>query len=68
VARLELEWSALGARSATVRAALRGAEESAFSHVTEEMTRCVEELAPRHVKALNEAEAKARTLFEESRG
>ncbi|GAA1868664.1 hypothetical protein GCM10009736_40160 [Actinomadura bangladeshensis] len=68
VARLELEWAALGARSATVRAALRGAEESAFSHVTEEMTRCVEELAPRHVKALNEAEAKARTLFEESRG
>ncbi len=68
VARLELEWSALGARSATVRAALRGAEETAFSHVTEEMTRCVEELAPRHVEALNEAEAKARTLFEESRG
>jgi hypothetical protein len=68
VARLELEWSALGARSATVRAALRGAEESAFSHVTEEMTRCVEELAPRHLKALNEAEAKARTLFEEPRG
>ncbi|MFB4311548.1 hypothetical protein [Actinomadura sp. GTD37] len=68
VARLELEWSALGARSASVRAALRGAEESAFSHVTEEMTRCVEELAPRHVKALNEAEAKARTLFEEARG
>ncbi|MEU8341328.1 hypothetical protein [Actinomadura meyerae] len=68
VARLELEWSALGARSATVRAALRGAEESAFSHVTEEMTRCVEELAPQHVEALNEAEARARTLFEESRG
>ncbi|WP_141577895.1 hypothetical protein [Actinomadura sp. WMMA1423] len=68
VARLELEWSALGARSATVRAALRGAEESAFSQVTEEMTRCVEELAPRHVQALNEAEAKARSLFEETRG
>ncbi|MGW3768810.1 hypothetical protein [Actinomadura verrucosospora] len=68
VARLELEWSALGARSATVRAALRGAEEAAFSQVTEEMTRCVEELAPRHVQALNEAEAKARSLFEESRG
>ncbi|WP_165966882.1 hypothetical protein [Actinomadura sp. 7K507] len=66
VARLELEWAALGARSATVRAALRGAEESAFSRVTEEMTRCVEELAPEHVKALNEAEARARTLFEES--
>ncbi|MEV4003845.1 hypothetical protein [Actinomadura sp. NPDC049753] len=68
VARLELEWSALGARSATVRAALRGAEEAAFSQVTEEMTRCVEQLAPRHVQALNEAEAKARSLFEESRG
>lgn len=67
VARLELEWSALGARAATVRAALRGAEEAAFSQVTEEMTRCVEELAPRHVQALNEAEAKARSLFEESR-
>ncbi|MGP4027060.1 hypothetical protein [Actinomadura sp. 3N407] len=65
VARLELEWAALGARSASVRAALRGAEESAFSRVTEEMTRCVEELAPEHVKALNEAEARARSLFEE---
>ncbi|TDD85041.1 hypothetical protein [Actinomadura rubrisoli] len=65
VARLELEWAALGARSASVRAALRGAEESAFSQVTEEMTRCVEELAPEHVKALNEAEARARSLFEE---
>ncbi|TDD39199.1 hypothetical protein E1287_03585 [Actinomadura sp. KC06] len=65
VARLELEWAALGARSASVRAALRGAEETAFSWVTEEMTRCVEELAPEHVKALNEAEARARSLFEE---
>ncbi|MGH3240375.1 MAG: hypothetical protein ACRDNL_08335 [Spirillospora sp.] len=64
VARLELEWAALGARSASVRAALRGAEESAFSWVTEEMTRCVEELAPEHVKALNEAEDRARRLFE----
>ncbi|WP_433239377.1 hypothetical protein [Actinomadura nitritigenes] len=63
VARLELEWAALGARSATVRAALRAAEENAFSHVTEEMTRCVEELAPEHVRALNEAEARARALF-----
>ncbi|WP_157430489.1 hypothetical protein [Actinomadura macra] len=68
VARLELEWAALGARSASVRAALRGAEESAFSQVTEEMTRCVEELAPEHVKALNEAEARARTLFGEPAG
>ncbi|TDE38668.1 hypothetical protein [Actinomadura sp. 6K520] len=65
VARLELEWAALGARSASVRAALRGAEESAFSMVTEAMTRCVEELAPEHVRALNEAEARARSLFEE---
>ncbi|MFG2085362.1 MULTISPECIES: hypothetical protein [unclassified Spirillospora] len=65
VARLELEWAALGARSASVRAALRGAEESAFSRVTEEMTRCVEDLAPEHVRALNEAETRARSLFDE---
>ncbi|GAA4240665.1 hypothetical protein GCM10022254_66260 [Actinomadura meridiana] len=65
VARLELEWAALGARSAGVRAALRGAEESAFSRVTEEMTRCVEELAPDHIKALNDAESRARSLFDE---
>lgn len=68
VGRLELEWSALGARSATVRAALRAAEETAFSHVTAEMTRCVEELAPAHVKALNEAEARAMTLLTELSG
>ncbi|RSN58360.1 hypothetical protein [Actinomadura sp. WAC 06369] len=66
VARLELEWAALGARSATVRAALRGAEEAAFSHVTEEMTRCVQDLAPEHAEALNEAEERARALFEGS--
>ncbi|MQY03426.1 hypothetical protein [Actinomadura macrotermitis] len=66
VGRLELEWAALGARSATVRAALRGAEESAYSRVTAEMTRCVEELAPEHMRALKEAEDRARTLFEES--
>ncbi|MBG6087458.1 hypothetical protein [Actinomadura viridis] len=65
VARLELEWAALGARSASVRAALRGAEESAFSQVTNAMTRCVEELAPGHVRALNEAEVKAESLLEE---
>ncbi|MBA8948904.1 hypothetical protein ACFQU9_31170 [Actinomadura namibiensis] len=65
VARLELEWATLGARSASVRAALRGAEESAFSHVTHEMTRCVEELAPEHVKALKDAEAHARALLED---
>lgn len=64
VARLELEWATLGARSATVRAALRGAEETAFSHVTQEMTDCVEELAPEHVRLLQEAEARATTLFE----
>jgi hypothetical protein len=65
IARLELEWAALGARSATVRAALRGAEESAFSHVTGAMTRCVEELAPGHVKSLDEVETRARALLEE---
>jgi hypothetical protein len=65
VARLELEWSALGARTATVRAALRAAEETAFSEVTTEMTRCVEELAPAHIKVLNEAEARAMALIDE---
>ncbi|GLZ05489.1 hypothetical protein Acsp03_29550 [Actinomadura sp. NBRC 104412] len=65
VARLELEWAALGSRAAGVRAALRGAEETAFSQVTGTMTRCVEELAPEHVRALDEAEARARALLEE---
>ncbi|KAB2343372.1 hypothetical protein [Actinomadura rudentiformis] len=65
VARLELEWAALGARSATVRAALRGAEETAFSHVTTAMTLCVEDLAPDHVKVLNEAEERANELYDE---
>ncbi|MFB4312586.1 hypothetical protein [Actinomadura sp. 21ATH] len=65
VARLELEWSALGTRAATVRAALRGAEEAAFSQVTGAMTGCVEELAPAHVRALDEAESRARSLLEE---
>ncbi|MEV5568761.1 hypothetical protein AB0L06_01840 [Spirillospora sp. NPDC052269] len=64
VARLELEWATLGARSANVRAALRAAEETAFSHVTQEMTDCVEELAPEHVKVLQETEARAETLFD----
>ncbi|WP_067491964.1 hypothetical protein [Actinomadura hibisca] len=68
VARLELEWATLGARSASVRAALRGAEEAAFSHVTYEMTRCVEELAPEHVNALKEAEARAHDLYEDLAG
>ncbi|WP_433327326.1 hypothetical protein [Spirillospora sp. CA-294931] len=65
VARLELEWATLGARSAGVRAALRGAEECAFSQVTNAMTLCVEELAPEHVKVLNEAEARARAIMDE---
>ncbi|WP_344954154.1 hypothetical protein [Actinomadura miaoliensis] len=65
VARLELEWAALGARSATVRAALRGAEEAAFSHVAGVLTRSVRELAPEHVRSLDEAEARARSLLEE---
>ncbi|HEX2315107.1 MAG TPA: hypothetical protein VHJ17_15295 [Thermomonospora sp.] len=65
VVRLELEWAALGSRSATVRAALRAAEETAFSQVTTAMTRCVEELAPGHAVALGEAEARAMTLLEE---
>jgi hypothetical protein len=65
VARLELEWAALGARAATVRGALRAAEETAFSEVTGEMTVCVEKLAPEHIKVLNEVEAKAMALVEE---
>ncbi|MFI0357884.1 hypothetical protein [Actinomadura sp. 9N407] len=65
VARLELEWAALGARSATVRAALRGAEEAAFSQVTNAMTQCVEDLAPAHVQALNQVETRAQSLLDE---
>ncbi len=65
VARLELEWASLGARAASVQAALRAAEETAFSEVTAEMTDCVEQLAAAHVEALNAAEAKARDLIEE---
>ncbi|MBC6459309.1 hypothetical protein [Actinomadura sp. HBU206391] len=65
IARLELEWAALGARTATVRAALRAAEETAFSEVTAQMTRCVEELAPAHINVLNEAEARAMALVDE---
>ncbi|SEF83707.1 hypothetical protein SAMN04489712_102216 [Thermomonospora echinospora] len=68
VGRLELEWSALGARGATVRAALRAAEETAFSQITAEMTRCVAELAPGHARALGEAEARAMTLLGELTG
>lgn len=65
VARLELEWSSLGAQAANVRAALRAAEETAFSSVTAEMTDCVEGLAAAHVEALNAAEAKALSLVDE---
>jgi len=65
VARLELEWATLGGRAASVRAALRAAEETAFSDVTAEMADCVEQLAAAHVEALNAAEAKALTLVDE---
>ncbi|REE98792.1 hypothetical protein [Thermomonospora umbrina] len=68
VGRLELEWSALGARCATVRAALRAAEETAFSQVTNAMAYCVEELAPSHVAALGDAEARAMSLLRELTG
>jgi hypothetical protein len=64
IARLELEWAALGSRAAIVRAALRAAEETAFSQVTAEMTECVEELAQSHIKVLNDAEARAMTLVD----
>ena len=65
VARLELEWAELGARTATVRAALRAVEETAFSEVTTEMTVCVERLAPAHVQVLNDTEARAMALVED---
>jgi hypothetical protein len=65
VGRLELEWSALGARTATVRGAIRAAEETAFSEVTTEMAACVEKLALDHIKVLNDAEARAMALVEE---
>jgi hypothetical protein len=66
VARLELEWATLGSRAAIVRAALRAAEETAFSQVTAEMTECVEALAPSHIKVLNDAESLAMTLVDEA--
>lgn len=65
VGRLELEWAGLGSRTATVKAALRGAEEAAFSQVGAEMTRCVQELAPGHAQALNEVEERAMELLRE---
>jgi hypothetical protein len=65
VSRLELEWSELGARAATVRAALRAAEETAFSEVTAGMSESVERLAASHVTVLNDAEAKAMRLVED---
>ncbi|MEO5877361.1 MAG: hypothetical protein ABIS86_13525 [Streptosporangiaceae bacterium] len=68
VARLEMEWSVLGARTATVRAAMSGARESAFSQITAQMTAAMEDLAPGHVKALNVAEAKGMALVAEAIG
>ncbi|GAB3675405.1 hypothetical protein GCM10027589_45510 [Actinocorallia lasiicapitis] len=63
--RLELEWSMIGARASSVRAALRAVEEAAFTEVTQEMSECVAELAPAHVKALNETEVRAMALLAE---
>ena len=65
VNRLELEWATLGARAATVQAALRAAEETAYSEITTELTECVEKLAAAHVEALNAAEATAMSLMDE---
>lgn len=64
IARLELEWAALGARTATVKSALRAVEETAFSEVATAMTRCVEELAIAHVKVLDEVEARGLALVD----
>ncbi|GAA0947913.1 hypothetical protein [Actinocorallia libanotica] len=65
LARLELEWSVIGARARAVRAALRGVEESAFSEVAQAIAECVAELAPEHVRALDEAESRALELLGE---
>jgi hypothetical protein len=65
VAMLELEWATLGSRAAIVRAALRAAEETAFSQITAEMTECVEELAQSHIRVLNNAETRAMALVDE---
>jgi hypothetical protein len=64
IARLELEWAALGARTATVKAALRAVEETAFSEVATAMTQCVAELAVAHVNVLDEVEAKGLALVD----
>jgi molecular chaperone GrpE (heat shock protein) len=64
VARLELEWAALGARTATVKSALRAVEETAFSEVATAMTQCVEELATAHVNVLDDIEARALALID----
>ncbi|WP_157963783.1 hypothetical protein [Actinocorallia populi] len=66
LARLELEWSVIGARSRAVRAALRGVEESAFSEVTQAIAECVAELAPEHARVLDEAEERALELLGKS--
>ncbi|GAA3198542.1 hypothetical protein [Actinocorallia longicatena] len=63
--RLEMEWSMIGARASTVRAALRAVEETAFSEVTQAMAHCVAELAPAHVKVLNDTEDLAIALLTE---
>lgn len=65
MSRLEFEWSVIGARAATVRAALRAVEETAFSEVTQTMAACVAELAPGHVRVLNETENKALAILAE---
>lgn len=65
VGRLELEWAELGDRTATVRAALRAAEETAFSDVTAGMSETVELLALSHVRVLDDAQARAMRLVQE---
>jgi len=64
IARLELEWAALGARTAMVKSALRAVEETAFSEVAMALTRCVEELATAHVNVLDEVEERGLALVD----
>jgi hypothetical protein len=64
IARLELEWATLGARTATVKSALRAVEETAFSEVAMALTRCVEEFATAHVNVLDEVEERGLALVD----
>ncbi|MCD0448126.1 hypothetical protein LO762_02780 [Actinocorallia sp. API 0066] len=59
LARLELEWSVVGAHAAAVRSAMRAAEEAAVSAVTSALAEAVAELAPAHIRVLADLEHRA---------